>query len=146
MLGLALCALALAEPARAQDSQAAKLANPIASLISVPLQYNQDRYGGAHDSAAGQPAEHPTGDSVFANQDWNLITRTIVPLIDQRDFPVAARKESGLGHTTASLFFSPKAPTAGGWIWGAGPVLSLSTAPRMCSAPRSGVSARPAWR
>jgi len=36
--------------------------------------------------------------------------------------------ESGLGDTAASLFFSPKAPTAGGWIWGAGPVLLLPTA------------------
>jgi hypothetical protein len=30
--------------------------------------------------------------------------------------------ESGLGDIVASQFFSPKAPTAGGWIWGAGPV------------------------
>jgi hypothetical protein len=36
--------------------------------------------------------------------------------------------ESGLGDITASFFFSPKAPTAGGWIWGAGPVLLLPTA------------------
>ena len=36
--------------------------------------------------------------------------------------------ESGLGDSLASFFFSPKAPTAGGWIWGAGPALSLPTA------------------
>lgn len=36
--------------------------------------------------------------------------------------------ESGLGDITASLFFSPKSPTAGGWIWGAGPVFLLPTA------------------
>jgi len=54
------------------------------------------------------------------NEDWNLISRTIIPLVDQQDFPVAAMNESGLGDTTASLFFSPKALTAGGWIWGRG--------------------------
>ena len=56
MLCLAISALALAIPARAQDEQAAelakKLANPVASLISVPLQYNDDDYGGANDGAA----------------------------------------------------------------------------------------------
>lgn len=62
------------------------------------------------------------------NDDWNLISWTIVPLIDQDDFPVDALNESGLGDTTASLFFSPKAPTAGGWVWGVGPVLLLPTA------------------
>ena len=56
MPALALSALALSVPARAQDNQAAelakKLANPVASLISVPLQYNYDEYGGANDGAA----------------------------------------------------------------------------------------------
>ena len=35
--------------------------------------------------------------------------------------------EFGLGDTVQSFFFSPKAPTAGGWIWGVGPVLLLPT-------------------
>lgn len=35
--------------------------------------------------------------------------------------------EFGLGDTVQSFFVSPKAPTAGGWIWGAGPVLLLPT-------------------
>jgi hypothetical protein len=52
---LAISVLALSAPARAQDDRAAelakKLANPVASLISVPLQYNHDDYGGANDGA-----------------------------------------------------------------------------------------------
>jgi len=48
--------LALALPAQAQDDEAAelakKLANPIASLVSVPLQYNFDEYGGLNDDAS----------------------------------------------------------------------------------------------
>jgi hypothetical protein len=132
MLALAMSALALAAPARAQDDQAAelakKLSNPIASLISVPLQYNYDEYGGASDGAAVSKLIIQPVIPFSLNNDWNLITRTLIPLVDQQDFPVAAMNESGLSDTTASFFFSPKLPSASGWIWGAGPVLLLPTA------------------
>ena len=42
-------------------------------------------------------------------------------------FPGASR-QSGIGDTTQSLFFSPKALTSGGWTWGVGPVFLLPTA------------------
>jgi hypothetical protein len=55
-MALAAMAWALAAPALAQDDQAAelakKLSNPVASLISVPIQYNLDNYGGANDGAS----------------------------------------------------------------------------------------------
>jgi hypothetical protein len=129
---LFLTATALATPALAQDDQAAelakKLANPVASLISVPLQYNYDKYGGANEGAAVSRLNVQPVIPFSLNEDWNLITRTIIPLVDQQDFPVAAINESGLGDTTASLFLSPKEPTAGGLIWGVGPVFLLPTA------------------
>jgi hypothetical protein len=51
------------------------------------------------------------------DDDWNVILRTIVPLIDQQDFPLEAMNESGLGDIVASQFFSPKAPTARWEYW-----------------------------
>jgi hypothetical protein len=132
MLAPAMVALALAAPALAQDDQAAelakKLSNPVASLISVPIQYNRDEYGGANDGAEVSRLVFQPVIPFSLNNDWNLITRTIVPLVDQKNFPTAALNESGLGDTTASLFFSPKEPTAGGLIWGVGPVFLLPTA------------------
>jgi len=132
MLVLAMAAWVLATPARAQDDQAAelakKLANPVASLISVPVQYNYDEYGGANDGAAAHVLNIQPVIPFSLNANWNLITRTIVPLIDRQDFPLSAMNESGLGDIVASQFFSPKSPTAGGWIWGAGPVELLPTA------------------
>ena len=52
----------------------------------------------------------------------------LVPLADQQGFPLPEVNKSGLGDTTASQFFSPKVPTADGWIWGIGPVELLPTA------------------
>jgi hypothetical protein len=100
----------------------------VANLISVPVQYNRDEYGGANDGAVVNSVVMQPVVPFTLNEDWNLITRTIVPLVDREDFPVAALNESGLGDITESLFFSPKEPTAGGVIWGAGPVLLLPTA------------------
>jgi hypothetical protein len=131
-LFLAIAALAMASPARAQDDQAAelakKLSNPVANLISVPLQYNDDSYGGANDGASVSRLVIQPVVPFSLNDDWNLITRTLIPLADQKDFPLATLNESGLGDITTSLFFSPKSPTADGWIWGVGPVLLLPTA------------------
>jgi len=107
---------------------AKKLANPIASLISVPVQYNYDEYGGANDGAYVSRFIIQPVIPVSINENWNLITRTIVPVVDQRGFPVEAMNESGFGDITASQFFSPKKPTKGGWIWAAGPVELLPTA------------------
>jgi len=127
-----MIALALVTQAWAQDDEAAelakKLANPLASLISVPLQYNYDEYGGMNDNASVSRLNIQPVIPFSLNKNLNLITRTIVPLIDQQDFPLKDMNKSGLGDITTSLFFSPKSPTAGGWIWGAGPVLLLPTA------------------
>ncbi|MBN1142027.1 MAG: transporter [Deltaproteobacteria bacterium] len=121
-----------ATPVVAQDEQALelakKLANPVASLISVPLQYNYDEYGGLNDGASVHRLNIQPVIPFSLNHRWNLITRTIVPLLEQRGFPNRDMNESGLGDITASQFFSPKAPTAGGWIWGLGPVELLPTA------------------
>jgi len=132
MLALAVSALVLSVPARAQEDQAAelakKLSNPVASLISVPFQYNYDEYGGPNDGAEVSKVIIQPVIPFSLNDDWNLITRTLVPLIDQENFPLDALNESGLGDITPSFFFSPKAPTNNGSIWVDRPVLLLPTA------------------
>ena len=128
----AVIGFAPAIPASAQQDEAGevakKLANPVASLISVPLQYNYDKGYGPDDEGSVHLLSIQPVIPISLNDKWNIITRTIVPLIDQRDIPAEGRHDSGLGDIVASLFLSPKAPAAGGWIWGAGPVFLLPTA------------------
>jgi hypothetical protein len=64
---------------------------------------------------------------ITLNEEWNVISRTILPVVSQKDVFPGSGSQSGIGDIVQSVFFSPKAPTAGGWIWGAGPVLLLPT-------------------
>ena len=122
---------AVASPAYAQtdpDQLAKQLSNPVASLISVPLQLNWDTDIGADDEGERYLLNVQPVIPVSLNTDWNVISRTIVPFIDQSDVMPGSGSQSGVGDITQSLFFSPKQPMAGGWIWGAGPAFLLPTA------------------
>lgn len=128
-----LCAIAasLSAPgARAESSAedlAKTLANPVAAMISLPLQLNWDGDIGPDDAGDRLALNVQPVVPFSLNDDWNVISRTILPILHQSDVFPGSGSQTGLGDTVQSFFFSPKAPTAGGWIWGAGPVLLLPT-------------------
>ena len=108
------------------DALAKKLQNPIASLISVPVQGNFDFGIGPADGSRMTLNIQPVI-PFSINEKWNLITRTIMPVISQNDVFGNSGNQFGLGDIVTTGFFSPKEPTKGGIIWGVGPVLLLPT-------------------
>ena len=125
-----LFALLVALPAAAEDSEAdlaKKLANPVANLISVPFQYNYDADIGPDEDGTRSQLKIQPVIPITLNDDWNVISRTILPVTYQDDIYPGAGDQFGLSDTTQSFFFSPKAPTSDGWIWGVGPAILIPT-------------------
>jgi hypothetical protein len=130
---LAVLAFATAAPAQAQQSAeelAKKLANPVASMISLPLQNNFDLDYKGSEIRGGykyltniQPVI-----PITISKNWNIISRTILPVISQGNVFGAGTSQAGLGDTLQSLFLSPAAPTKKlGLIWGVGPAILVPT-------------------
>lgn len=106
---------------------AKKLANPLSNMISVPLQYNYDRNLGIDGTGTSQIINIQPVIPFSLNEEWNLITRTIIPLADSNGI-IPGKHVSGLGDIQASQFFSPKKATENGWIWGVGLIELLPSA------------------
>jgi hypothetical protein len=113
-----------------EKSQQAELAtkslNPVADLTIVPIQNNWD-FGIGPADAMRYTANIQPVIPFSISEDWNLITRTILPVIYAESPVPGGSDKSGLGDILQSFFFSPKEPV-GGWIMGAGPALLYPSA------------------
>ena len=101
---------------------AKQLSNPVASLVSVPLQFNWDQQVGVDDDTRTTINFQPVVPFGLGTE-WNLILRWILPYVSQPRLAADLEPTSGFSDVVASVFFSPAEP--GAFIWGAGPVFLL---------------------
>jgi hypothetical protein len=104
---------------------AKKLQNPIGDLYSFPFQSNTNFNVGPHNGTQEILNIQPVI-PIHINQDWSVITRTILPLIWQPSFAPVHTVPFGTGPTSFSAFLAPANPT-NGWLWGVGPVIQVPT-------------------
>lgn len=115
-------------PAAATNADALRKAaqNPIANLISVPVQNNANFGIGPDDRTQGILNIQPVI-PIRVSEDWNLITRVITPIIFQPTLSHPVNQGGyGFGDMNPSFFMSPAKP--GKIIWGVGPAIVLPTA------------------
>ncbi len=117
-----VCASAHAE---LSPEDLAKIAqNPVGNLISVPFQenayFNVGPQNGTQNVLNIQPVI-----PITINEDWNIITRTILPIITLPAFAPGQGSTTGIGDLQISAFLSPGKP--GAWIWGVGAIAQLPT-------------------
>jgi hypothetical protein len=104
----------------------AKLAqDPVANLMSFPFQNNFNFGVGPNDATQYVMNFQPVI-PITLSDDWNLITRWILPVINQPSPAPGVRSAFGLGDLNPSFFLSPGNP--GKIIWGVGPTATFPTA------------------
>ena len=102
--------------------------NPIAKVISLPFQDNLT-FGVGPDHDPQNVLNIQPVLPLRLNDDWNVITRTIIPVVYEPALAPGAGATGGLGDTSLALYFSPARPYRS-IIWGIGPAFSFATATR----------------
>ena len=121
-----ITAVAFAQESDEEAELAKKVQNPVAPLISVPFQSNFEWGSGPKSAGFKYTLNFQPVIPIALSQNWNLISRTIVPIIHQDDV-VPGSSQTGVSDILQSLFFVPAARGPGGLIWGAGPAFLLPT-------------------
>jgi hypothetical protein len=110
---------------KSDDDLAKATQNPLASMISLPFQNNTNFGIGPDDDTQNILNIQPVW-PFSLGEDWNFVTRTIIPVISQPGVAPGESRTNGLGDVTFTGWVSPK--NSGKWIWGVGGALVLPTA------------------
>lgn len=125
---LMLTAMQSSFAAEERAELAKKLANPVADIINLPFQLNYDRNIGAGDYIERYQLNIQPVIPIKLNDNWNVISRTVLPVVYQQYNDLPFSDDWGTGDLTQSFFFTPDPKMTGGLIVGFGPVLYLPTA------------------
>jgi len=112
---------------KANESDIAKESeNPIGNLTVLPLQNNANFGVGPHDGTQNILEFEPVV-PIHLNDQWNLITRAIIPIVWNPDLSPFPSAPQAFAPTNFSAFLSPR-NRVDGWTWGVGPIAQLPTA------------------
>jgi hypothetical protein len=100
--------------------------NPIASVISVPFQNNLTFGVGARDDALNVLDIQPVV-PIRVSENWNVITRTIIPVVHEPALTPEMGSTDGIGDVSLAAYLSP-AKTSSSLIWGVGPAFTFPSA------------------
>ena len=109
------------------QSIARKLANPLSSMIQLPVDFTFDSNLGSNDQGERMVMTIKPVIPFSISKNWNVISRSVIPIISLDDAIPGRGTETGLGDAVQSFFVSPKTVGDSGWIWGVGPVFVLPT-------------------
>ena len=113
-----------------QGDLATQSQNPIASLISLPFEFDSYQNVGEEDRTQNTILFKPVV-PIDITENWELVLRGIIPFIDQPDSgPIDGK--TGVGDIQLQTYFVPKKTNSLGgdnfWTWGVGPVLQFDSA------------------
>lgn len=125
VLGIAVFSASVCAEDKSTEALAEAAQNPVADMISLPIQNNINFGFGPGDDIQNVLNIQPVMPFEL-NENWNLITRTIAPVIYQPELVPGYGNEFGLGDINTTLFLSPA--KTGKILWGIGPVFSFPSA------------------
>ena len=124
----------IASAEMSQEEIAKASQNPLTAMYSLPIQ-NNIYFNKGPDNKTKNIANFQPVIPIDLNDDWTIVTRTIMPLVSNPNFPSLTpdpfdsyERTDGIGDTSFTAFLTPKKSGDSGWIWGVGPVLYLPTA------------------
>jgi hypothetical protein len=96
--------------------------NPLTAKISVPVQNNTYFNVGPSNQTSNALNIQPVVPFEL-NDDWNLLTRAIIPMTTEPGFVTGGGSNTGMGNTILAAYFSPKKMIDGKYVWGVAPLV-----------------------
>jgi hypothetical protein len=123
-LGVGFEALAQEKAQESETELAKKTQNPVADLVTIPFQ-NRMNFGIGPNNRMQNVLNVQPVVPIHLNSEWNVITRTIMPIIKQPDLSTTNDNTWGIGSTSFTALLSPANP--GPLLWGVGPAFQIPT-------------------
>ncbi len=109
------------QPTVLELAQAAQ--NPISTMIQLPF-VNYSNFNAGPDNQYQNVMEFQPLVSFSISENWQILARGVMPIITQPSYITGDGTKTGVGNTSLTPYFSPKAAFHG-WIWGIAPLALL---------------------